>query len=193
MTKPDFSKLDKENIVDFIADIFARRGAEEYLGEKVTISEHMYQAGHLAEEAGASEDIIVASLLHDIGHFTNEFPDNAAELGIDSHHDRAGAAVVAPFFPSIVTDCIRHHVSAKRYLCAVDPDYFATLSDASILSLKLQGGPLTPEAAEKFAQNKDVEAIVQVRKWDDEAKVPKKKTESFAYFAPMVQRVVDSQ
>ncbi|USG59793.1 HD domain-containing protein [Sneathiella marina] len=191
MTTPDFSKLDKDNIVDFIADIFARRGAEEYLGEEVSISEHMYQSGHLAEEAGAPEEIIVAALLHDIGHFTNEFPDNAAELGIDSHHDRAGAAVVAKFFPNIVTDCIRHHVSAKRYLCAVDPDYFSTLSDASVLSLKLQGGPLTAEAAEKFAQNKDIEAIVQVRKWDDEAKVPGKKTESFAYFAPMIQRVVD--
>lgn len=193
MTTPDFSKLDKQNIVEFIAGIFARRGAEEYLGEEVNISEHMYQAGHLAEAAGASEEIIVAALLHDIGHFTNEFPDDAAELGIDSHHDRAGAAVVAPFFPSIVTDCIRHHVSAKRYLCAVDPDYFDALSDASVLSLKLQGGPLTSEAADKFAQNTDIEAIVQVRKWDDEAKVSGKKTESFEYFAPMIQRVVNSQ
>jgi [1-hydroxy-2-(trimethylamino)ethyl]phosphonate dioxygenase len=193
MTTPDISKLDKHNIVDFIADIFARRGAEEYLGEEVSISEHMFQAGHLAEAEGASEEIIVAALLHDIGHFTNEFPGNAAELGIDSHHDRAGAAVIAPFFPSIVTDCIRHHVSAKRYLCSIDPDYFATLSDASVLSLKLQGGPLNREAAKKFADNKDIEAIVQVRKWDDQAKVPGKKTKSFAYFAPMIQRVIDNQ
>jgi len=193
MGTPDFSTLSRENIVDFIADIFARRGAEEYLGEDVSISEHMYQTAQLAEEAGASEELIVAALLHDIGHFTNEFPDNAAELGIDSHHDRAGAAVLAPFFPSLVTDCVRHHVSAKRYLCTVDPGYFDKLSDASVLSLKLQGGPMSEKSAAKFAENQDVEAIVKVRKWDDIGKVPGKKTESFDYFAPMIQRVVDSR
>ena len=191
MTKLDFSEITKDNVVEFIAGIFERRGAEEYLGEPVTISEHMYQSAQLAEEAGASEEMIVAALLHDIGHFTNEFPDNAAELGIDSHHDRAGAAVIAPYFPKMVTDCVRHHVSAKRYLCATDPDYFAKLSEASVLSLKLQGGPMTPEAADRFARNGDVEAIVQVRKWDDEAKVPGKKTRSFDYYAPMLQRVID--
>ncbi|MCF8468184.1 MAG: HD domain-containing protein [Sneathiella sp.] len=191
MPKPDFSEITRDNIVEFIGDIFARRGAEEYLGEAVTISEHMFQTAHLAEEAGASEELIVAALLHDIGHFTNEFPDNAAELGIDSHHDRAGAAVLAPFFPKIVTDCVRHHVSAKRYLCATDPEYFGRLSDASVLSLKLQGGPMTAHAAEKFAKNSDIDAIVLVRKWDDEGKVPGKETESFAYFAPMLQRVID--
>jgi phosphonate degradation associated HDIG domain protein len=192
MSKPDYSKLSGENIVDFIADIFERRGAEEYLGEPVSISAHMYQSAHLAEEEGASEELIVAALLHDIGHFTNEFPDNAAELGIDSHHDRAGAAVIAPYFPKIVTDCVRHHVSAKRYLCAVDPAYFSKLSEASVLSLKLQGGPMTESAARKFSKNNDVEAIVRVRKWDDEAKIPGKKTEKFDYFAPMIQRIVDS-
>ena len=191
MPKPDFSQLTKDNVVDFIADIFARRGAEEYLGEDVTISEHMFQTAELAEEAEASEELIVAALLHDIGHFTNEFPDNAAELGIDSHHDRAGAAVLAPFFPKIVTDCVRHHVSAKRYLCTADPDYFAKLSDASVLSLKLQGGPMSETAAKKFAENADIDAIVQVRKWDDEGKVPGKKTPDFAHYAPMLQRVVD--
>ncbi len=192
MPKPDYSKLTKNNVVDFIADIFARRGAEEYLGEDVTISEHMFQTAELAEEAGASEEIIAAALLHDIGHFTNEFPDNAAELGIDSHHDRAGAAILAPFFPKIVTDCVRHHVSAKRYLCTAEPAYFAKLSDASVLSLKLQGGPMSEEAAKRFAANSDIDAIVQVRKWDDEGKVPGKQTPDFSHYAPMLQRVVDS-
>lgn len=192
MNKPDFSNLNKQNIVDFIADIFARRGAEEYLGEEVTISEHMYQSAQLAEQAGASEELIVAALLHDIGHFTNEFPDNAAELGIDSHHDRAGAAVLAAYFPKVVTDCVRHHVSAKRYLCATNPDYFNTLSDASVLSLKLQGGPMNEKSVEKFAKNPDVDAIVQVRIWDDEAKIPGKKTHKFDHYAPMIQRIVDS-
>ncbi len=191
MAKPDYSKLNKNNIVSFIGDIFDRRGAEEYLGEPVTISEHMFQTAQLAEDTGASEELIVAALLHDIGHFTNEFPDNAADLGIDSHHDRAGAAVLAPFFPKLVTDCVRHHVSAKRYLCAADPEYFSNLSDASVLSLKLQGGPMTEEQAKRFAENADIEAIVQVRKWDDLGKVPGKKTPTFTHYAPMLQRVID--
>lgn len=191
MPKPDFSHVTKYNIVAFIADIFARRGAEAYLGEPVTISAHMYQSAQLAEEAGASEEMIVAALLHDIGHFTNEFPDNAAELGIDSHHDRAGAAIVAPYFPKIVTDCVRHHVSAKRYLCAIDQGYFDNLSEASVLSLKLQGGPMTEKAAAKFAEIADADAIVQIRKWDDEAKIPGKKTKDFAHYAPMLERLVE--
>ena len=191
MPEPDISKLTPDTIVDFLGGIFNRRGSEEYLGEAVTISEHMYQTAHLAEKAGASDELIVAALLHDIGHFTNEFPDNAAELGIDAHHDRAGARVLAPFFPKLVTDCVRHHVSAKRYLCATTPEYFDTLSAASVHSLELQGGPMSAEAAEKFGQNTDIDAIVQVRKWDDEGKVPGLETESFDYFAPIIQRVVD--
>ncbi|TNE34641.1 MAG: HD domain-containing protein [Alphaproteobacteria bacterium] len=190
MAKPDISILDRCSIVDFIGEIFARCGAEEYLGEPVTISEHMYQCGHLAEAAGASDELVAAALLHDIGHFTNEFPDNAAELGIDSHHDRAGASILAPFFPKLVTDCVRHHVSAKRYLCAVDPDYFANLSEASVLSLKLQGGPMTEQMVAKFSENADVEAIVQVRKWDDEGKIPGLETGGFDHFAPLLRRLV---
>lgn len=191
MPEPDISKLNQDNIVDFLGGIFSRRGSEEYLGEEVTISEHMYQTAHLAEKSGASDELIVAALLHDIGHFTNEFPDNAADLGIDAHHDRAGARVLAPFFPKLVTDCVRHHVSAKRYLCATTPEYFDTLSPASVHSLELQGGPMSEQAAEKFGRNSDIDAIVQVRKWDDEGKIPGLKTESFEYFAPIIQRVVD--
>jgi predicted HD phosphohydrolase len=114
MTEP----LTRGTIVAFLADIFARRGADSYLGEQVTMSEHMLQAALLAEEAGAPDALVAGALLHDIGHYTNEFPEDALEQGIDNHHDTAGAAVLAPFFPRLVTDCVRHHVDAKRYLCA---------------------------------------------------------------------------
>ncbi len=92
-------QLTPDTIVSFIADIFARRGAEAYLGEPVTISEHMLQCAELAEKAGASDALVAAALLHDIGHFTNEFPDDAAEQGIDSVHEEAGAKVLRDFFP----------------------------------------------------------------------------------------------
>ena len=112
MSKPDVTSLNKENIVDFIGDIFERRGADSYLGEQVTMSEHMLQGAELAEKAGGTEEIIAAALLHDIGHYTNEFPDDALAQGIDNHHDEAGAAVLAKFFPPIVTECVRCHVAA---------------------------------------------------------------------------------
>ena len=131
--------LTPNTIVDFIADIFTRRGAESYLGENVTMSEHMLQGALLAEQAGASDTMVAGALLHDIGHYTNEFGDDYIEQGIDNLHEEAGAKVLAPFFPAAVTDCIRYHVAAKRYLCATDAEYFAKLSDASVKKALFHG------------------------------------------------------
>jgi phosphonate degradation associated HDIG domain protein len=188
---PDFSSLHPENIVEFLGDIFARRGADSYLGEDVTMSEHMLQGALLAEEAGGSDALIAAALLHDIGHYTNEFPDDALAKGIDNHHDVAGAAVMAPFFPTMVTDCVKYHVAAKRYLCATDDGYFGKLSPASVHTLNLQGGPMASAEVADFAKNPNLDAIVQVRIWDDEAKAAGKLTPGFDHYAPMLQRVVN--
>ena len=129
MCHPDFTALNAASIVAFIGDIFELRGADSYLGEAVTMSEHMLQGAQLAEEAGAGEHMVAAALLHDIGHYTNDFSDDALAQGIDNHHDEAGAAVIDPYFPSVVIDCVRDHVAAKRYLCATDPGYFNRLSE----------------------------------------------------------------
>ena len=59
--------LSRETIVPFIADIFRRRGAEEYLGEPVSMAEHMLQGAWLAEQEGAPDELVAAALLHDIG------------------------------------------------------------------------------------------------------------------------------
>ena len=191
MARPDPATLSAETIVDFIADIFERRGAESYLGEEVTMSQHMLQGAKLAEDAGASDELIAAALLHDIGHYTNEFGADAAALGVDNHHDEAGAAVIAPYFPSVVTDCVRAHVAAKRYLCAVDADYFGRLSQASVDTLKLQGGPMGEKEVAAFQQGENLDAIIQVRIWDDQGKDPDMKTPPFAHYAPVLQRVVE--
>ena len=184
--------LTTESIVAFIGDIFERRGADSYLGEQVTMSEHMLQAAALAEESGAGDELAAAALLHDIGHYTNEFPEDAQDAGIDTHHDAAGAAVLAPFFPAIVTDCVRHHVDANRYLCATDPDYFDRLSPASVHTLRLQGGPMTPAEVAALRDNPNLDAIIQVRLWDEAAKIPGKPTPPFSHYAPMLQQVVDA-
>lgn len=189
MPAPDLTKLDHSTIVAFIEDIFARRGAEEYIGEPVTIAEHMLQCAECAEAAGASDEIVAAALLHDIGHFTSEFPSNAADDGVDNVHEVAGARVIEAFFPALVVDCVRHHVPAKRYLCATDADYFAKLSEASVLSLKLQGGPMSTEEVAAFEANPHRDAIVQVRIWDDIGKDPDHKAPGFAHYRPVLERV----
>ena len=184
--------LDADNIVAFIGDIFARRGGEEYLGEGVTMAEHMLQAAHLAEQNGESDTVIVAALLHDIGHFTSEFGTFSMSDTQDKYHDAAGAVVAEPFFPRVVTDCVRLHVAAKRYLCAVDPGYFAKLSPASVHSLRLQGGPMTDEQVARFSQNPNLEDVIKVRLVDDAGKVTGARTPDFAHYAPLVQRIVDA-
>lgn len=192
MEKPAHDALTPATIVAFLADIFDRRGSEEYLGEPVTMAEHMLQGAYLAEKHGEAEIIIVATLLHDIGHFTSEFGTFSMEDMQDKHHEEAGAAVLERFFPSLVIDCVRYHVAAKRYICAIDPGYFGQLSTASIHSLKLQGGPMTPDEVGEFERNPNVAEIVRVRHLDDAGKIADLATPDFAHYAPMVQRVVDA-
>lgn len=183
--------LTRETIVAFLADIFEHRGSEEYLGEPVTIGQHMLQGATLAEKAGQPEEIIVGALLHDIGHFTSAFGTFSMDDTQDRHHEDAGAEVLERFFPKVVTDCCRYHVAAKRYLCATRPDYFRRLSEASVHSLTLQGGPMTSEEVEEFEKNPNLQAIIAVRHLDEAGKIPNMQTPNFWHFAPMVQRLVD--
>ena len=192
MTKPNHETLSPETIVAFLGDIFERRGGEEYLGEPVTMAEHMLQGAYMAEQQGEEEIIIVAALLHDIGHFTSEFGTFSMDDVHDKHHEDAGAQVLERFFPSLVIDCVREHVAAKRYICATDPAYFGQLSAASIHSLKLQGGPMTTAEIAEFERSPNLKEIVRVRHLDDAGKIADMVTPGFAHFAPMVQRIVDA-
>ena len=188
MTAP---KLDRSNIVEFIADIFERRGAESYLGEQVSMSEHMLQGAVLAEAEGAPEELIAAALLHDIGHYTSEFGPMSLGDERDNYHEESGAMVLAPFFPSVITECVRLHVPAKRYLCATDKGYHDRLSEASKHTLMLQGGPMSAEEVKDFESNPYHREAVRVRIWDDEGKKPGVVTPEFRHYVPLLQRVVE--
>jgi phosphonate degradation associated HDIG domain protein len=180
----------RDTVVDFIADIFERRGAESYLGEAVTMSQHMLQAALLAEREGAGDELIAAALLHDIGHYTSEFGPYSPDDTRDNLHDAAGARVLEPFFPPLVTQAVRLHVAAKRYLCAVDPAYWDALSTASKHTLQLQGGPMDAVEVAAFQAQPFHSEAVRVRRWDDAGKDPTVTTPGFAHYVPVLRRVV---
>lgn len=184
-----FDTLDHSNIVAFIADIFARRGDDSYMGEAVTMSQHMLQTATLAQKANAPETLVAASLLHDIGHYTSEFPESSLASGQDNYHETAGADVLKAFFPTSVTQPIELHVAAKRYLCAVNDSYFSRLSAASVQSLNVQGGPMDAAEVDAFRKHEYYEDSLRLRAWDDEGKVADVKTPAFEDFAPLLERL----
>lgn len=178
-----------DTMIETIADIFERRGAHSYLGEQVTMSQHMLQAAQQADRAGATADLIVAALLHDIGHYIHEFPEEAFDTGIDKRHDTAGARFLGPFFPASVTEPVRLHVAAKRYLCAVDPAYAGRLSPASVHTLSLQGGPMSREEIAAFEAEPFHAAALRVRAWDEAAKVKGAVAAPFVHYVPLLRRL----
>lgn len=169
-----------------IKSAFDRRGGETY-GEGVNQTDHALQAGWLAEQAGAPRALIVAALLHDIGHLIQDLPQDIAEQGIDTEHESVGSAWLSRYFGLDVTEPVRLHVEAKRYLCIAEPGYFSRLSEASILSLGLQGGPHKAEEAKAFTAESYAEEAVKLRHWDEEAKVLGMKTPGLAHFEPLIR------
>ena len=158
-------------IADEIIRLFAVRGAAANHGEAVSQEEHALQAADQAVREGAPDALIVAALLHDVGHLLDGQDEDLAGRGVDGRHEEAGCAWLSRHFGPEVTEPIRLHVAAKRYLCAVDPSYLSALSPASLLSLKLQGGPMGPDEIDEFERNAYFRDAVRLRHWDDTAKV----------------------
>jgi [1-hydroxy-2-(trimethylamino)ethyl]phosphonate dioxygenase len=158
-------------VFEEVAKLFSAGAGSEYLGEPVTITEHMLQAAFLARSEGAAGNLIIAALLHDIGHLLVSDPLLAQESNIDAHHDEVGATWLSERFPESVSEPVRLHVDAKRYLVATDPSYAGMLSPASLHTLKLQGGNFTTEEITEFLSNPWAISAVSVRRWDDRAKI----------------------
>ena len=175
-----------------IADLFASEGAEEYLGEPVTQAAHMLQAAHLAERDGAADALVAAALLHDVGHFTGTISGQQLMEGTDNRHSHGGADWLAQWFGPEVTEPVRLHVAAKRYLCAVEPGYAKTLSSASVYTLGVQGGPMNGAELEEFAASPYAQDACRLRRWDDAAKDPAADAPAFEHFRPLLARLVRS-
>lgn len=178
------------DVVQLIADLFAGEGGAEYLGEPVTQAEHMRQAAVLAEQAGAAPPLIAAALLHDVGHFTGAVCGHQLMAGTDNRHSDTGAAWLGQWLGPEVTEPVRLHVAAKRYLCAVEPSYAATLSPASVYTLGVQGGPMGEREAAEFAASPHTGDARRLRRWDDAAKEPGGRTPRFEHFRPLLEALV---
>jgi phosphonate degradation associated HDIG domain protein len=173
--------------VDEILALLEQRGHSQYGGEAVTQLEHALQTAARAEVEGAEPALITAGLLHDLGHLLHDLPNDAPSEGMDDRHETAAGSLLETIFPPEVTEPIRLHVEAKRYLCAVDPQYFETLSQPSRVSLGLQGGPMSAEAAAEFRKHPYAQAAVRLRRWDDAAKIPNAPTPSLEHFASVLR------
>lgn len=177
-------------VIERIFTLFRERGDAAYIGEPVSQTEHALQAAWAAEKAQAGSALVVAALLHDIGHLLHHLPEDCAQAGIDDRHEALGARWVERHFGPAVSEPIRLHVPAKRYLCATEPGYRDTLSAASVLSLQLQGGPFSPAESSAFQQSPHRAGAVALRRWDDAAKIPGLPTPDLEHFRPHLEAVV---
>jgi gamma-butyrobetaine dioxygenase len=179
-----------QNPVQLIADLFASEGADEYLGEAVTQASHMLQSAAAAERDGVGDSLVAAALLHDVGHFTGTVTGHQLMSGTDNRHSDVGAQWLTQWFGPDVTEPVRLHVAAKRYLCAVEPSYAATLSPASVYTLGVQGGPMSAQDAGRFAASPYADAACQLRRWDDAAKDPSAWHPDFEHYRPLLAALV---
>jgi phosphonate degradation associated HDIG domain protein len=159
------------SVIDEVLSLYSARGSAAYFGEAVSMTEHGLQAAHFAELEGERESVVAAALLHDIGHLIATVPDDIADWTIDARHEATGARWLGEWFGPDVADPVRLHVRAKRYLCATDPEYFSLLSPASVLTLKLQGGPMPAAEAASFEAEPGYRVALIVRRCDDRGKI----------------------
>jgi phosphonate degradation associated HDIG domain protein len=172
-----------------IEALFAARGDRMYAGEPVTQLQHALQSGHLAEQEGASDELVVASFLHDLGHLINDQGETPTLRGIDDRHEYVALPFLRDLFGPAVLQPIRLHVDAKRYLCCARPGYAATLSADSIRSLALQGGIFSAAEADAFVALPHAAAAVRVRLWDDGAKTVGAATPALDHYLAIVREV----
>ena len=172
--------------------VFAKRGIGAYFGESVSMTEHMLQAAWFAQNEAAAPSLVLAALLHDVGHLVEEVPDDLADWTEDAHHEEVGSRWLAQRFPASVSEPVRLHVPAKRYLCAIDHGYFSLLSPASVVTLEMQGGPMDAAEIARFESEPHWRDAVRVRRWDDRGKIVGQTTPDLASYAGLIEQLTVS-
>lgn len=175
-------------VIDGLLGLLDRLGHVPYGTAQLSEYDHAVQCADLARSSGVDDTLVVAALLHDIGHVVMKAAIGEAALGIDNKHEEIGAAFLAGLYPAAVTEPIRLHVPAKRYLAATDEAYRDALSPAAARSLARQGGAFTPEQCAAFEALSFYTEAVQLRRWDDLAMVPGHTPAQLRDFADVMQR-----
>ncbi|MFT5367538.1 MAG: phosphonate degradation associated HDIG domain protein [Candidatus Latescibacterota bacterium] len=177
-----------DSVIDEVLDAFHRNGGALYDGgEAVTQLQHALQTAYFIAQGGASDTLIAAALLHDFGHVMDGEADDLNSRDVDGKHEEIGAKFLSQHFVPAVTEPGRLHVAAKRYLCAVDKDYFGQLSPVSVRSLELQGGPFTPAQVNAFERNPHHQDAVRLRRCDEMGKDPNLETPDLEYYRSVLE------
>jgi phosphonate degradation associated HDIG domain protein len=172
--------------VDEVLAVLASGGSEAYFGEPVTVLEHSLQAAWFVRRKNAEASLVVAALLHDLGHLLHDAGEDAAARGVDTHHEKLGVDALRDHLPAPVLDPIKLHVAAKRYLCFAEPRYLAALSPASVESLALQGGQMSATEADAFLALPHAHDAITLRNADDAAKVEGLAVPALDTYRPLV-------
>lgn len=181
-------------MADQICQLYEKYGDQDYIGESMTQIQHAVACASAAEANGESEHMIIAALLHDVGHLLafesqQELMDN---LGV-KHHETIGADYLAGlnFHPDIVL-LVASHVDAKRYLVSTDTTYLQKLSPASHATLRYQGGIMSEKEIQTFSQDPMLPQKLRLRGYDDASK-PIAITRPFASYRDMMTSCIEKQ
>lgn len=175
--------------INDLVTLYTERGSEHH-GEAVSQITHARECAHFARSEGAADSLVIAALLHDIGHMLHKQGEDAAARGIDTMHERIGSGFLARAFPPSVTEPVALHVSAKRYSATVDPSYQALLSPASLRSFHLQGGVMNAQEIETFLAHPYNADAQRLRAWDEMGKDPHLEIAPFESYVPMMQGLI---
>ena len=190
--------ISSADLIEFLSGLFDRGKTIAYGKGDVSMCGHMLQAAELAAEAGASPSLLIASLLHDIGHFGTDYPlyfDNESHSHMQSaskdlNHEEFGAVMLAPFFGPAIIEPIRLHVAAKRYLCTTDPEYAVQLSATTSHTLGLQGGLLNKTEVEAYLNLPYANDAVQLRRWDDAAMIATRSVSGIEHYMDLLESLL---
>lgn len=184
-----------EKVTDEIIHLYTLYGEEEYAGEKVSQLEHMVQAAQLARAQGFDDEVVLAAFLHDIGHISEKQTagNSMGKFGIKDHEAIGAQFLSERGFSPRLTRLVKSHVSAKRYLTLREPGYYEQLSEASKNTLAYQGGPMSEDEADQMENDPLFREIVQMRRWDEEAKVEYQPMPPIAVFKQLIFQHLVSQ
>jgi len=116
-------------MLEDIERLYAAKGDRMYTGEPVTQLQHALQSADLAERSGASEALVLAAFLHDIGHFISDTGHHKHSAYVVANSDMPGFTDLERFLVATLCRYHRKSTPAARHegLAALDDDQKRTI------------------------------------------------------------------